>query len=322
MILGANSQQRSRKKLPLAIAMVVFAMGCNDDQTTGGMGGSSGAGGSGGTATGGSGGSAGTATGGSGGEGGSGAAGSGGAAGTGGSSGSSGAAGSGGAAGNGGSAGQSGSSGAGGAGGQSPDGGAPDPKMNFFVTSETSKTGNLGGLVGADGRCQRLAAAVGFGSNTWRAYLSAEAADGGQPIHARDRIGPGPYYNAKGAMLAADKTALHARAGDAELFLDEHGQKINGQWSGSPTPNQHDILTGSNADGTVTVGQTCLNWTSESMSNTAQVGHSDGLGPSMSSTPPLNSWNSSHVSGGCHDTAPRGGAGRFYCFTATTIAEP
>jgi hypothetical protein len=188
--------------------------------------------------------------------------------------------------------------------------------MNFFVTSDTSKTGNLGGLTGADARCVRLATAVGQGNKTWHAYLSAEAADGGAAVNAKDRIGPGPYFNSKGAMLAADSAALHARSGDAEVFIDEKGQKINGQWTGSPTPNEHDVLTGANPDGTVLAGQTCMNWTSEAMTSTAQVGHADGLGPSMSSAPPYNSWQSSHVNGGCNDTAPKGGAGRLYCFVA------
>jgi hypothetical protein len=194
--------------------------------------------------------------------------------------------------------------------------------MNFFVTSDTSKTGNLSGLTGADARCQRLAAAAGQGSKTWQAYLSVEATAGGAAVNARDRIGAGPYYNSKGAMLAADSTALHARNGDADLFVTEKGLKVNGQWSGSPMPVEHDVLTGSMGDGTVLAGQTCVNWTSEAMTDTAQVGHADGLGPSMSSAPPYNSWNASHVNGGCNDTAPNGGAGRLYCFVAKTITGP
>jgi hypothetical protein len=188
--------------------------------------------------------------------------------------------------------------------------------MNFFVTSETSMTGNLGGLTGADAKCQRLATAVGFGSKTWRAYLSTEAGDGGAAVNAKDRIGPGPYYNANGVMLAADSAALHARSGDADTFITEKSEKVNGQWAGSPAPVEHDVLTGSNGDGTVLAGQTCANWTSIAMTDTAQVGHTDGLGPSMNPAPPYNSWNSSHVNGGCNDTAPRGGAGRLYCFVA------
>ncbi|MET0594720.1 MAG: hypothetical protein ABW133_18610, partial [Polyangiaceae bacterium] len=262
-------------------------------------------------ATGGSAGSGG-ATGGSAGSGGAtgGSAGSGGA--TGGSAGSGGA--TGGSAGSGGATGGSaGTAGAGGSGGGG-DAGTPDPKMNFFVTSDVSKTGNLGGLSGADARCQKLATAVGQGSKTWRAYLSTEAGDGGTAVNAKDRMGPGPYYNSKGTLMAADSAALHAMNGNADLFIDENGQKIKGQWTGSGTPVEHDVLTGSTNEGTVMAGKTCVNWTSEMTGITAQVGHSDGLGPSMNPAPPYNSWQSSHENGGCNDTSPRGGAGRLYCF--------
>ena len=110
---------------------------------------------------------------------------------------------------------------------------------------------------------------------------------------------------------------LHARTGDAALFVDERGQRINGQWTGSPTPNQHDILTGSNADGTVLAGMTCGDWTSDSASVRGQVGHSDGMGPNQSTAGALASWNSAHAtSQSCANTAPGGGAGRFYCFAA------
>jgi hypothetical protein len=127
------------------------------------------------------------------------------------------------------------------------------------VTSATSTTGNLGGLAGADATCQRLAAAVGQGSCTWRAYLSIERdpANGNQPIHARDRIGTGPWFNANRVAVANSVAELHARTGDASVFVDERGQRINGQWTGSPAPVEHDILTGSNADGTVAAGLTC-----------------------------------------------------------------
>src|SRR5262249_18508918 len=147
---------------------------------------------------------------------------------------------------------------------------------------------------GADERCAKLAAAVGAGSATWHAYLSVEhdAANGDKATNARDRIGKGPWYNSKGALLAKNLDELHARKGDAELFLDEHGMKIPGQWSGSPSPVEHDVLTGSNADGSVLAGQTCKDWTSSSTSDTAQVGHSDGLGPMMNPNPPYDSWNS------------------------------
>ncbi|HYN06957.1 MAG TPA: DUF1554 domain-containing protein [Vicinamibacterales bacterium] len=190
------------------------------------------------------------------------------------------------------------------------------PSVSFFVTSATSATGNLGGLAGADAACGQLATAAGHGSRTWRAYLSVERnlADNNQPTHARDRIGTGPWYNANLVLVANNLTELHARTGDAAIFLDERGQRINGQWTGSPTPNQHDILTGSNADGTVAVGLTCSDWTSSSASVKGQVGHSDGMGQNQSTAGTLSSWNSAHDNQDCSNTAPRGGAGRFYCF--------
>ncbi|MGC4086847.1 MAG: hypothetical protein QM756_02905 [Polyangiaceae bacterium] len=187
--------------------------------------------------------------------------------------------------------------------------GTADSKMNFFVSSDTDTDANLGGLAMADQRCQALAAAVGHGSKTWHAYLSIES----PMTNARDRIGNGPYYNSKGDLLAADKTALHARAGDAALFLDEKGNRINGQWSGSPTPNQHDILTGTKADGTVSTGLTCGDWMSTT--GNSQVGHSDGLGPNMATTGTYTVWNAAHT-GQCGNTQPGGGAGRIYCFVA------
>lgn len=188
------------------------------------------------------------------------------------------------------------------------------PRVGFFVTSQTSPTGNLGGLAGADATCQRLAAAAGHGARTWRAYLSVERGANGQAAPARDRIGAGPWYNAALMLVANNLTELHARAGDAALFVDERGQRINGQWTGSPTPNQHDLLTGSNADGTVVAGLTCSDWTSDSSGISAQVGHSDGMGPNQNTAGALSSWNSAHTALSCADTAPRGGAGRFYCF--------
>jgi hypothetical protein len=190
------------------------------------------------------------------------------------------------------------------------------PSLSFFVTSATSVTGNLGGLAGADATCQRLAAAVGHGGRTWRAYLSVERdpANGNQATHARNRIGSGPWHNANLVVIANNVAELHARTGDAAVFVDERGQRINGQWTGSPGPNQHDILTGSNADGTVAAGLTCGDWMSDSSGVTGQVGHSDGMGPNQSTTAPLSSWNSAHANLNCSDTGPRGGAGRFYCF--------
>jgi hypothetical protein len=187
--------------------------------------------------------------------------------------------------------------------------------FSFFVTSVTSTTGNLGGLAAADATCQRLAVAVGQGRRSWRAYLSVErdAMHDNQPTHARDRIGTGPWYNANLVLVANDLAELHARRGDADIFVDERGQRINGQWTGSPRPNEHDILTGSNADGTLIPGRTCADWTSSSPARGSQVGHSDGLGPNQSTVGSLSSWNSAH-SGQCANTAPGGGAGRFYCF--------
>ena len=188
--------------------------------------------------------------------------------------------------------------------------------MSFFVTSTTSTTGNLGGLRAADSLCQGLAGAAGAGSWTWRAYLSVERDpdNGHRPTDARDRIGSGPWRNATGALVAGDLTALHARTGDSTVFVDERGRPINGQWPGSPSPVEHDILTGSGADGTLLPGLTCGDWTSDSTAALGQVGHSDGLGPSGSSAGALSSWNSAHTTRNCANTAPGGGAGRIYCF--------
>ena len=188
--------------------------------------------------------------------------------------------------------------------------------VSFFVTSVTSVTGNLGGLAGADATCQRLAAAVGQSGRTWRAYLSVERdpANGNQPTHAKDRIGTGPWFNVNRVAVANNLAELHARTGDATVFLDERGQRINGQWTGSPAPVEHDILTGSSADGTVAAGLTCGDWTSAAADAVGQVGHSDGMGPNQSTAGALSSWNSAHANQNCSNTAPRGGAGRFYCF--------
>jgi hypothetical protein len=190
------------------------------------------------------------------------------------------------------------------------------PSLSFFVSSVTSTTGNLGGLAGADATCQQLAAAVGQGARPWRAYLSVErdASNNNQPTHAKDRIGNGPWYNASLMLVANSVSELHGRTGDAALFLDERGQRINGQWTGSPGPNEHDILTGSNADGTLAAGLTCRDWTSAATDVAAQVGHSDGMGPNQSTAGALASWNSAHANQNCSNTAPRGGAGRIYCF--------
>jgi hypothetical protein len=190
------------------------------------------------------------------------------------------------------------------------------PIVSFFVTSATSVTGNLGGIRGADATCQRLATAAGHGGRIWRAYLSMERDpdNGNQPTDARSRVGLGPWFNAGLAMVAKDVGELHARRGDAALFVDERGQRINGQWAGSPRPIEHDILTGSTAEGRLMPGMTCGDWTSDSANVQGQVGHSDGLGPNADTSGTLSSWNSAHANQNCANTAPRGGAGRFYCF--------
>jgi hypothetical protein len=195
---------------------------------------------------------------------------------------------------------------------------APRPTMGVFVTSAKSKTGNLGGLAGADGICQSLATAVGQGDKTWRAYLSVEHDPGnnGKPTNARDRIGAGPWFNANGLMVGKDLTDLHERRGNPILFVDERGQLVPGAWPGSPKPNEHDILTGSTADGRLMPGKTCNDWTSESSDMHAQVGHVDGIGLGGNTAGTSGSWNSAHESRSCADTAPGGGAGRFYCFAA------
>jgi len=188
------------------------------------------------------------------------------------------------------------------------------PVRSFFVSSQKSTTGNLGGLRGADATCQSLAAAAGAGSRTWRAYLSVEHDQDGRPTNARDRIGGGPWANVNGVVVANNLTELHSRKGDSAVFVDERGQRINGQWTGSPAPVEHDIMTGSNADGTLMAGSTCNDWTSDSASFFAQVGHSDGFGPNQDQSGTLASWNSAHANQNCSNTAPRGGAGRIYCF--------
>ena len=210
--------------------------------------------------------------------------------------------------------GSGGSGGATGAAGSTGAGGAT--AMTFFVTSDKSTPGNLGGLVGADKRGQDLAAAAGQGSRTWHAYLSVAMGAGATPVNAKDRIGTGPWYNSKGALIANNVAELHAatRSGDHTLYITEKGEFVNGNWVGSPKPVEHDILTGSNADGTLKANETCKDWTSTAAADKAWVGHADGLGPNADPTPPYNSWNSSHENGGCNDTAPKGGAGRLYCF--------
>ena len=192
--------------------------------------------------------------------------------------------------------------------------GAGAQGMGFFVTSANpGKGGDLGGLAGADAHCQSLARAAGAGNRTWRAYLST---GGASPVNARDRIGRGPWANAKGEVVARDVAQLH---GDNNLNLQtaltEKGEPVNGRRS---QPNTHDILTGTQADGTAFAGaedRTCSNWTSGG-EGSAMVGHHDREG--LRDDAPSKSWNASHPSRGCGMDALRatGGAGLFYCFAA------
>jgi hypothetical protein len=184
-------------------------------------------------------------------------------------------------------------------------------EMSFFITSEGPGHGaRLGGLSGADGHCGRLAG----DSGKWRAYLSAAAEDGKPAVNARERIGTGPWFNAKGVMIAKDVDDLHSDNSkiNKENALDENGQVVNGR---GDTPNMHDILTGSKADGTAfSDGEdhTCSNWTSDGSDGCAQVGHHDREGGGPDPT----SWNSAHGSRGCgqEDLQGTGGNGLFYCF--------
>jgi hypothetical protein len=194
--------------------------------------------------------------------------------------------------------------------------------MTFFVTSAgLGKGADLGGLEGADRHCQQLAQAAGSSGKTWRAYLSTAAADGKPAVNARDRIGRGPWQNAKGESIAKDVADLHSANNkiSKQTALNEKGEAINGR---GDTPNTHDILTGSQPDGTAFSGtddRTCKNWTS-STEGAAMVGHHDRMG--LDDSAPAKSWNSSHLSrgegGGCSQVALRGtgGAGLLYCFAA------
>ena len=199
-------------------------------------------------------------------------------------------------------------------------GGAPSfaGEMSFFVGSNGSgKGGDLGGLEGADRICRTLAEAAGAGGKTWRAYLSTQ---GPGAVNARDRIGSGPWVNAKGVVVAKDPAELHGENNlDKRTALTEKGEVVNGR---GDTPNTHDILTGSKPDGTAfgdDADRTCANWTS-SGKGAAIVGHSDRTG--LDESAPMKSWNSSHPSrgpgGGCSqdDLKSTGGAGLLYCFAA------
>jgi hypothetical protein len=194
---------------------------------------------------------------------------------------------------------------------------APDPRASFFITSQGPGDGaDLGGLDGADGHCQSLAAAVGLDHRVWHAYLSST-----DPVlHARDRIGSGPWYNVEGVMVASDVDELH---GDnhltKETVLTETGEQVNGR---GDSPNRHDILTGATLDGMALVGEgdtTCGGWTS-SGEGSALVGHHDRTGGGANPT----SWNSAHGSRGCSqsDLQGTGGDGLFYCFAVDEAGAP
>ena len=185
---------------------------------------------------------------------------------------------------------------------------AQQKDMTFFITSTGSGKGaDLGGLEGADRHCQALAKAAGAGQREWRAYLSTDK------VNARERIGKGPWKNAKGVEIARDVEDLHKNSRiNKETGLDEKGQPVNAR---GDTPNKHDILTGSAPDGRAIADKelTCGNWT-KSGEGAAMVGHHDRQG--LSDTEAARSWNSSHPSRGCSQDALRssGGDGLFYCF--------
>lgn len=199
---------------------------------------------------------------------------------------------------------------------------AQQANSGFFITSVGSGKGaDLGGLEGADRHCQQLAQSAGAGSRTWRAYLSTQAVGGAQAVNARDRIGKGPWMNVKGVVIAKDVDDLHGANNNLtkQTALNEKGELVNGR---GDTPNRHDILTGSTAEGRAfPAGQdmTCGNWTSSGQ-GAAMVGHHDRMG--LNEEPPAKSWNTSHPSrgpdGGCSQAALRGtgGDGLLYCFAA------
>jgi len=202
---------------------------------------------------------------------------------------------------------------------------AQSADMTFFITSAgPGKGGDLGGVAGADAHCQQLAAAVGAGAKTWRAYLSTQ---GDGAVNAKDRIGNGPWQNAKGVVVATSVADLHSDSNklSKQNSLSEKGEVVNG---GGDSPNRHDILTGSQADGTAFPAgddRTCKNWTS-STQGAAMVGHHYRRG--LRDDAPSKSWNTSHPSREPKDgSAPRqgcsqkalqgtGGGGLFYCFAA------
>ena len=199
---------------------------------------------------------------------------------------------------------------------------AGDNSMSFFVTSTGGGDGaNYGGLEGADAHCQKLAAAAGFGSRNWHAYLSTSGKiDFKNPknnvaaVHARDRIGKGPWHNAKGVLIARDVEHLHGDNNiNKETALDENGNLVKGR---GDQPNEHDILTGSRPDGTAFApftDTTCKDWTSNG-EGSAAVGHHDKTGPTNDNW--SISWNFAHQSRGCSQNGLQrtGGAGLLYCF--------
>jgi hypothetical protein len=193
--------------------------------------------------------------------------------------------------------------------------------MSFFVTSVGKGNGaDLGGLAGADAHCQALARAAGSKHTNWRAYLSTQAPKLADPdfVNARDRIGKGPWYNAKGAMIARNVEDLHSAGSNLtkETALDEKGAMVNGR---TEKPNKHDMLTGSRPDGTAFPGapfpdMTCGNWTKGGNDGAAMTGHHDRVGPIGASW--ATSWNSAHPTLGCsmERIRPTGGDALFYCF--------
>ncbi|WP_031496897.1 hypothetical protein [Bryobacter aggregatus] len=192
---------------------------------------------------------------------------------------------------------------------------APSDKMNFFLTSEGSGKGaDLGGLKGADAHCAQLAKAAGSKKKDWKAYLSTDGTGGTKVVNAKDRIGKGPWFNAKGEQVAVDVADLHSANNKLgkQGSISEKGAVLNGR---GDTPNQHDILTGSTLEGLAfTDGKdhTCKNWTSSGSDGSAQVGHHDRQGGGDNPT----SWNAAHASKGCsqENLVATGGSGRFYCF--------
>lgn len=200
----------------------------------------------------------------------------------------------------------------------------PPGPFSFFVTSTgVGKGADLGGLAGADAHCQQLAAAVGAGDKPWRAYLSTQAEPGKPAVNARDRIGKGPWYNVKGALVAYNVAHLHgdnpeeARIGNALNWSTALTEKGNPVKRSGDTPNEHDILTGSKPDGRAFGNdddRTCKNYTSSAPDGSVQLGHFDRTGR----VPTALSWNSAHPSRGCHQEGlvSTGGAGLLYCFAA------